>query len=111
MVRLFTVSLIFTLVSCQNDFIPEPIKQVEVDYSFRVSQNFEGMVKFNNASVCLQNFEWRFGFFENNQEKTSNLPAPTIIFPSNGNYTVVLNAQDSTGKIFTVEKNVEVNNY
>ncbi|MEP2771126.1 MAG: PKD domain-containing protein [Fulvivirga sp.] len=91
--------------------MPEPNKQIEVDYSFRVSQNFEGMVKFNNASVCVQNFEWRFGFFENNKEKKSNLPAPTIIFPSNGNYNVVLNAQDSTGKIYTVEKNVEVNNY
>lgn len=91
--------------------MPEPNKQIEVDYSFRVSQNFEGMVKFNNASACVQNFEWRFGFFENNKEKKSNLPAPTIIFPSNGNYNVVLNAQDSTGKIYTVEKNVEVNNY
>lgn len=91
--------------------MPEPNKQVEVDYSFRVSQNFEGMVKFNNASICVQSFEWRFGFFENNQEKTSNLPAPTIIFPSNGNYNVVLSAQDSIGKVYVVEKNVEVNNY
>lgn len=111
MVRITFIFSFSILFSCQNDYNPQPLKRTEIDYSFRVSQNFEGMVKFNNTSVCLENFEWRFGFFENNQEKISKLPAPTIIFPANGAYNVKLMAQDSTGKFYKIDKVVEVNNY
>jgi len=102
---------ILCLVSCSTDFEVAPVKRTSIEFNFRVSENFPGLVKFSNGSRCLERYLWEFDFLKDGQQFMSKATAPTVYFPSNGTYNVKLTGWDKQDKEFVQVKQLTISNY
>lgn len=87
--------------SKQNITIADAPKPI-ADFNFTYGSN--GMVSFTNLSKNHNQTAWSFG-----NGNTSTIESPTIVYASNGNYSVVLTAKNPNGES-TITKTVNVTN-
>ena len=107
--------LFFISASCQEVFLvgqlPEDNPVPQLDFDYRISQSFSGMVKFNNLSVGMEKYQWDLGYNDAQGSQTVLMEtAPTVFFPANGSYRIVLKGYDSDGNDYRITKIIEVNN-
>ncbi len=113
-------ALIWLIVLSSCGLFPEPQAKpvpdqstgpISVDFEYRNSMMVGGWVRFIDLSTGIEQYEWSFGFMNNNEPAKSYTSDPRIRFPSNGSYIVELKGASYLQDTLSLQKVITVNNY